>query len=203
MEVRQANLKVAANQMRLKVRRLSSGALVAGVARGTSFPDEQFTFMLSQLLETREPFIKWLNAPTEVAFTDELAARGYDLATLEFSVEHLLGNAAPFRPARLQRQRSGVLLLCWSREPHDRTGDLCVNWHYPCTKRDVNYIFSWLSMPIAYPQATAGDDNSLMRQLSVRGFDVTSLRLEVRRPTPPTETVPVLPSVPNPQTVLQ
>lgn len=181
MEVRRGKLKVADNEMRLHVRGAREpGAHVAVVAHGPAFPQVDFDFVVQQLTEKR---LTWLSVQTktepEPPFLDAWAERDFDPNTIRFSIRHLLGEKQRYPKARLQRQRAGVLYVCWAREEHDTVGDVCTNWRVPCSRRDSSFFHHWLSTPLPYDGHSSAYDSTLIKKLELRGFDITSLRFEI------------------------
>lgn len=121
--------------------------------------------------------------PPNRPFLEELDVRDFDVTTFRFSVS--LKSANVPQPKRLQRIRirSRTLQVRWARDP-DHDADLCCSWDLPCTRRDKNLAFG-LFTTIRYTAAQAAlgeyQRDTLLTELEVKGFDIRTLRLEVKK----------------------
>ncbi len=126
------------------------------------------------------------------AFLAELSARQYDLSTFKFSV--FLASAGRRIPrVRLIQQRPGVLHSRWARVEWD-SPDVCSAWARPCRRADSSLWMALLSSPtfrreelptraefLKGPSLGYG----LLGALKDEGFDIRTLRMEVRSSLPP------------------
>lgn len=117
------------------------------------------------------------------AFTAELRARGYDLATFRCSIQ--LKSAPASRPKQLRRiqTRPGLLHARWARDPVDGTPDLCSAWQRPCSRADMNLLFGLMSTPFFSCEELAlgrTDALTVREKLVKSGFDITTFRFSVR-----------------------
>lgn len=151
----------------------------AGVAPATL---EWFRHVLS---EPQYTILSRFGEAPWTAFTDELKARGYDLATFRCSIR--LKSAPVSRPKQLRRiqTRPGLLHARWARDPVDGTPDLCGSWQRPCSRADMNLLFGLMSSPFFSREELAlgiTDALTVREKLAESGFDITTFRFSVRMP---------------------
>jgi len=116
-----------------------------------------------------------------VALVDELAARGYDLATLRISLFQK-GFGTPRRP-RVYPVIAGSLVLRWGWVDYDHSPEVGGTWAAPATNRDLNLLFSMLSSPTT-PEREVGQVYvrlpSNLRRVEELGWDLRTLDFRVR-----------------------
>ncbi|KWU26417.1 hypothetical protein [Burkholderia cenocepacia] len=159
---------------------------------GEGVPVEAVELLRETLSQKRYTILCMLdNRLPEPAMSAELDARGYDLASLRFSIS--LKSAGVTLPKRLQqiRIRKNALSARWGRDS-DGTPDLCFAWGLPCTRRDASLLYS-IFANATYTQrellSRQHHDNTFQKKLVSLGFDMRTLRFVVKKPTPVTAVV--------------
>jgi len=147
-------------------------------------PAAAANWLYAQLTSPRETLLTLLNPenPKEEPFLQAWEGRGYNPESIRFSIFTLAANRRQPKRYRVPPQRTGVLYAKWAREEHDRTPDLICCWHWPCTRRDMRFFHSYLSMPIS--GSGFFNSKSIWDELAVHGFDHTTWKFEVHHAAP-------------------
>ncbi len=167
-----------------------TGAVTVEYLAGAAVSAEQKAFLQSQLTERRRTILNLFNEelPLEPSFIEELEQRDYDLASLRFRVALFSPENKFPRYLRTPVQRPGVMHARWARLPYDSTPDLVCSWHRPCSKRDSNMFHGFFSQPVYGPDEQRGTslryDRDLMSEMKRVGFDIRTLKFEVRHSLP-------------------
>lgn len=176
-------MKILPGQFRIHGRKPRAGEATPqlDVLVGPEVGNEAEAFLRRQFLGPRLTFQhvvrpEFLPYPS---FRDELASRGYDLATFRLSIlakNH--GQRIP-RP-RILQIRKGVLCGRWSWVEHDHSPDLVCTWALPCHKADCNLLLGLLSMPSLATRSRGAGFASFASEMDRLGMDVRTFRFEIR-----------------------
>ncbi len=182
--------KARPGEMLGRGRRMRQGGVTVQFDFGEGIDLVTQRWMRSQFETARRTLLTLMKPAEEDApLLDELKERGYDLATLRFSIS-LTAAGHYVHPKRMScpRQVPGVLSARWGRVPEDRTPDLVTSWARPCRKADSNLFHCWLSMFLVDDQCVSLREAvpfTLMERLKKLGFDIRTLRFKVRHSAQP------------------
>lgn len=123
--------------------------------------------------------------PAPRPFLEELAARGYDLATLRFSLFQK-GYGTPRRP-RVVRCIPGALVLRWGWLSYDHSPDVTGTFAAPASRADLNLAFSLLSHPTTPTRQPVASYTgpSQLKKIEQAGWDMRTLDFRIDRRTVP------------------
>lgn len=180
------SMKLEPGQFRVRgVRNPRSGEVRLEFGWAPDVPAEAAAWLRAQLEEPRRTILHVTNPALEPEppFLSAWAERGFDAASIRLSIFTKAAARPGPKVLRSPRQRPGVLHARWARLPEDSTPDLVCTWHRPCTKRDSNFFHSWLLAFVENP-GPRGAWCTVLDELTARGFDVKTLRFEVRHASP-------------------
>lgn len=177
--------KLQSGQLRVTGKRHPhTGHIEFKLMHAADVPADAANWLYEQLTSPRDTLLTLLNSdnPKEEPFLQAWENRGYIPESIRFSIFTLAAKRPKLRRYRVPPQRTGVLYAKWARVQYDRTPDLVCSWRWPCTRRDMRFFHSFLSMPIS----GSGFSNSktLWEELTEYGFDNTTWKFEVHHAAP-------------------
>lgn len=189
-------LKLRPTQLRVKGAVLAEYPMEGGepyrryelnLQHGAAVPEEAVMLIREALLMDVITPLSLIGRGNWPALVKDLDERGYDLSTLELTVDMKqpgVHKADWIRKPRVPPQRAGVLDLRWGWVDYDHTPDLVCSWQRPCLKGDCNLLLSWLSVyrydSLSSDLRTARPDQ-LRELLNAKGFDLRSFHMVIRR----------------------
>ena len=79
--------------------------------------------------------------------------------------------------------KEGQVKVAWARQPHHEP-DVCIGWGVGVPKADANLILHALTserMTLDFPSGKHRWDKSLVDELEVRGYDITTLKFSIQK----------------------
>ncbi len=171
------------------------GGVTVRFAAGAGIAPEFAERLAACFLEPRYHLLHEMGMAPEpdASFVEELARRGYDLATFRFSVFLASAQRRVSERPQLLRQIPGVLRARWARVEFD-VPDLCTSWHVPARRADSAFLHQLLSSGSYCPSEVDARkraglwgrpdlslfENGVLNRLKTAGFDTRTLRFSVR-----------------------